>query len=69
MCDYAEIKGDGIITEQIAHKALTMLQVDENGLDEMDRRLLTTLSYPTRLCHANLTRQTSHQKNLRLVRT
>ena len=41
--DYAEIKGDGIITEQIAHKALTMLQVDENGLDEMDRRLLTTL--------------------------
>ncbi len=41
--DYAEIKGDGIITVQIANKALTMLQVDENGLDEMDRRLLTTL--------------------------
>jgi len=41
--DYAEIKGDGIITKQIANKALTMLQVDENGLDEMDRRLLTTL--------------------------
>ncbi len=41
--DYAEIKGDGTITVQIANKALTMLQVDENGLDEMDRRLLTTL--------------------------
>ena len=42
--DYAEIKGDGTITEHIANKALTMLQVDENGLDEMDRRLLTTLA-------------------------
>jgi Holliday junction DNA helicase RuvB len=41
--DYAEIKGDGTITHEIANKALTMLQVDENGLDEMDRRLLTTL--------------------------
>ncbi len=41
--DYAEIKGDGTITLDIANKALTMLQVDENGLDEMDRRLLNTL--------------------------
>jgi len=41
--DYAEIKGDGIITQEIANKALTMLQVDNNGLDEMDRRLLKTL--------------------------
>jgi len=41
--DYAEIKGDGIITTDIAHKALTMLQVDENGLDEMDRRFLKTM--------------------------
>jgi len=41
--DYAEIKGDGTITQPIANKALTMLQVDENGLDEMDRRLLKTL--------------------------
>ena len=42
--DYAEIKGDGTITQSLANKALTMLQVDENGLDEMDRRLLTTLA-------------------------
>ncbi len=41
--DYADIKGDGTITQEIANKALTMLQVDENGLDEMDRRLLTIL--------------------------
>ncbi len=42
--DYAEIKGDGSITAEIANKALTMLQVDNNGLDEMDRRLLKTLA-------------------------
>lgn len=41
--DYAEIKGDGIITTDIANKALTMLQVDENGLDEMDRRFLKSI--------------------------
>ena len=41
--DYAEIKGDGTINAEIANLALTMLQVDENGLDEMDRRLLKTL--------------------------
>jgi len=41
--DYAEIRGDGIITTEIANKALTMLQVDENGLDEMDRRFLKSL--------------------------
>lgn len=41
--DYAEIKGDGTITAEIANKALTMLQVDKNGLDEMDRRFLKIL--------------------------
>jgi Holliday junction DNA helicase RuvB len=41
--DYAEIKGDGIITAEIANSALTMLQVDKNGLDEMDRRFLNAL--------------------------
>lgn len=38
--DYAEIKGQGIITKDIAEKALTMLDVDENGFDMMDRKLL-----------------------------
>ncbi|HPI96228.1 MAG TPA: Holliday junction branch migration DNA helicase RuvB, partial [Gammaproteobacteria bacterium] len=41
--DYAEVKGGGIITEEIAHNALTMLQVDKSGLDEMDRRFLQAL--------------------------
>ncbi|MCB1586133.1 MAG: Holliday junction branch migration DNA helicase RuvB [Xanthomonadales bacterium] len=41
--DYAEVKGGGVITEEIAHNALTMLQVDKSGLDEMDRRFLQAL--------------------------
>jgi len=38
--DYAQIKGDGSIDQAIANAALTMLNVDELGLDNMDRRLL-----------------------------
>jgi len=38
--DFAEVKGDGVITETIASAAMNMLQVDQQGLDEMDRRLL-----------------------------
>ncbi len=38
--DYAEIKGDGVITREIAMKALKMLNVDNMGLDEMDKRVL-----------------------------
>ncbi len=41
--DYAQILGDGIITLDIALKALEMLQVDHAGLDEMDKRLLLTI--------------------------
>ncbi len=41
--DYAQIKGDGVITLDMATKALAMLQVDEAGLDEMDKRILTTI--------------------------
>ncbi len=41
--DYAQIKGDGIITKDIAIKALKMLNVDYAGLDEMDKRILLTL--------------------------
>ncbi|MHC4883899.1 MAG: Holliday junction branch migration DNA helicase RuvB [Planctomycetota bacterium] len=41
--DVAQVKGDGAITEAIAHSTLAMLGVDENGLIEMDRRILTTL--------------------------
>jgi len=38
--DYAEVKGDGLITRQIADLALKMLDVDPEGFDLMDRKLL-----------------------------
>lgn len=38
--DYADVKGDGVITRPIAEKALAMLDVDPCGLDVMDRKLL-----------------------------
>ena len=38
--DYAEVKGDGRITKSIADKALAMLDVDPQGFDVMDRKLL-----------------------------
>lgn len=41
--DFAEVKGDGIISKAIADQALYMLDVDPIGLDEMDRRILLTL--------------------------
>ncbi|MFC1887992.1 Holliday junction branch migration DNA helicase RuvB [Candidatus Cloacimonadota bacterium] len=41
--DYAQIKGDGVITKNIAKKALKMLNVDFAGLDEMDKRILKTI--------------------------
>jgi len=41
--DFAQIKGDGTITIEIAQMALNALNVDKNGLDEMDIRILTTL--------------------------
>ena len=41
--DFAQVKGNGIITEQVTKDALAMLNVDEYGLDEMDARVLRTL--------------------------
>jgi len=38
--DYADVKGTGHITKDIAHKALAMLDVDPQGFDVMDRKLL-----------------------------
>lgn len=42
--DYAEVKGDGTITDAIASYALDQLGVDKNGLDEMDRRILKIMA-------------------------
>ena len=41
--DYAEVKGDGVIRDQIADLALNMLNVDLHGFDHMDRRLLLAI--------------------------
>lgn len=41
--DFAQIKGDGSIATNIVKLSLTALNVDENGLDEMDKRILTTI--------------------------
>ncbi len=41
--DYAEVKGDGTISESTAQQALSMLKVDHCGFDQLDRRLLKTI--------------------------
>uniref|UniRef100_UPI000471F9F6 Holliday junction branch migration DNA helicase RuvB n=1 Tax=Paenibacillus zanthoxyli TaxID=369399 RepID=UPI000471F9F6 len=41
--DYAQVKGDGIITPDIAGEALKMLQVDPRGLDSIDHRMLHSM--------------------------
>ena len=38
--DYAQVKADNVITREVADAALQLLDIDENGLDEMDKRLL-----------------------------
>ena len=38
--DYCEVKGDGIISNQHCYAAFDMLEVDENGLDSVDRKIL-----------------------------
>ena len=43
--DFAQVKGRGIIDQEIAIMALDALQVDHKGLDEMDNRILSTLYY------------------------
>jgi Holliday junction DNA helicase RuvB len=41
--DYAQVRADGSITPDVARAALRMLDVDDNGFDEIDRRLLRTI--------------------------
>lgn len=41
--DYAEVRADGRITQEVAQQALDMLKVDQLGLDDMDRRILLTI--------------------------
>ncbi len=41
--DYAQVKSDGRITLETADRALAMLEIDQNGLDEMDKRILESI--------------------------
>jgi len=41
--DYAEVRGDGVITLEVAQAALQLLEIDEYGLDATDRQLLTAI--------------------------
>jgi Holliday junction DNA helicase RuvB len=41
--DYAQVKHEGRVTPEVADKALAMLEIDENGLDEMDKRILDSV--------------------------
>ena len=41
--DFAQIKSDGVINIEVAKNSLNRLGIDEKGLDEMDRRILTAL--------------------------
>ncbi|MGA2865682.1 MAG: Holliday junction branch migration DNA helicase RuvB [Verrucomicrobiota bacterium] len=41
--DFAQVKHQGRITAEVADQALAMLEIDENGLDEMDKRILQTI--------------------------
>ena len=41
--DYAQVRHDGRVTAEIADRALAILEIDENGLDEMDKRILEAI--------------------------
>ena len=41
--DFAQVEGDGVITREVASRALDLLEVDHRGLDKMDRYILSTI--------------------------
>ena len=41
--DFAQVRHEGRVTTEVADKALAMLEIDENGLDEMDKRILEAI--------------------------
>ena len=46
--DFAEVEGSGTVTEEIARDALTRLEIDDRGLDDMDKRLLGAIVHKYR---------------------
>lgn len=43
--DYAQVRADNFITGEVATKSLALLEIDPQGLDEMDRKILETICY------------------------
>jgi holliday junction DNA helicase RuvB len=43
--DFAQVKANGIITQEVADGGLKMIDIDDDGLDEMDKRILESLIY------------------------
>jgi Holliday junction DNA helicase RuvB len=41
--DFAQVRADGVITVDVAQRALQLLEVDQHGFDDIDRRLLLTI--------------------------
>ncbi len=41
--DYAQVRGDGVVTGELAAEALSLLDIDARGLDDLDRRVLSTI--------------------------
>ncbi|HUS71144.1 MAG TPA: Holliday junction branch migration DNA helicase RuvB [Anaerolineae bacterium] len=41
--DYAQVRADGVITQEVAREALRMLEIDSLGLDDIDRRVIATI--------------------------
>ena len=41
--DYAQIKANGVITQEVADKALTMLEIDKSGLDKIDKNMMLSI--------------------------
>ena len=42
--DYAQVRADGRITRELADKAMALLEIDQHGLDEMDKRILEAIT-------------------------
>jgi Holliday junction DNA helicase RuvB len=43
--DYSQVKADGVMNQEVADKALNMLNIDDRGLDEMDMRILEAMAH------------------------
>ncbi len=41
--DYAQVRADGMITREVAQESLSLLEIDDLGLDDVDRRVLDAI--------------------------